>query len=387
MKKSIFFFFLLLTIFSKISAQSIRRSVITFYGITNDNLKSTAGQIANGFTADASSSYVIGFQQPLNYKVNVELSVLSDTTICSNSILVIKAGKCFGYRWFKNDTVIVGQSRDSLSILSAGVYKLVGYDGVIKFDTSKSIRVTFMPKPARPIVLSYQKDTLQCFKDTLSLKSSLVYDRYIWSTGDTTNSFIANSSALIFLKGATRIGSTANYCYSDSSNIITIKKNATPIPSLLRVDDNLNSTDSKNYRWFMNNLASPVSATNIYRILYKGFYAVETSVDKVCWSRSKDFIVQNDPASLDQKSYLLSAYPNPTSGFFYLQAKLNKRYSGYMELSIVDQTGTSKWNIKRFVFNENNIRLPINLKLNKGSYSIQVKLNGYKTQVIQIIAL
>jgi hypothetical protein len=58
-----------------------------------------------------------------------------------------------------------------------------------------------------------------------------------------------------------------------------------------------------------------------------------------------------------------------------------------MELSIVDQTGTSKWNIKRFVFNENNIRLPINLKLNKGSYSIQVKINGYKTQVIQIVAL
>ena len=58
-----------------------------------------------------------------------------------------------------------------------------------------------------------------------------------------------------------------------------------------------------------------------------------------------------------------------------------------MELSIVDQGGASKWNIKKYIFNENNIRLPINLKLNKGSYSIQVKLNGYKTQVIQIIAL
>jgi hypothetical protein len=114
---------------------------------------------------------------------------------------------------------------------------------------------------------------------------------------------------------------------------------------------------------------------------------VETSVDKICWSRSKDYIVLNGPASLDQKSYLLSAYPNPTSGFFYLQAKLDKRYSGFMELTIVDQSGISKWNIKRFVFNENNIRLPINLKLNKGSYSIQVKINGYKTQVIQIVAL
>ena len=387
MKKSIFFFLLLLTFFSKISAQSIRRSVITFYGITNDNLKSTAGQIANGSSSNNSNSYVIGFQQPLNYKINVALSVLSDTTICGNGKLVVKSGTCFTYQWFKNDTAIVGQRTDSISILSSGVYKLVGSDGLNKYDTSKSIRVSFVPKPAKPTLAKTLKDTILCFNDTIRLKGNLVYERYLWSTGDTTSSILINSPTSIFLRGGVRMGSTSNYCYSDSSNLITIRKNTTPVPSLLRVDDNLYSTDSKNYKWFMNNLASPVSATNVYKILYKGFYAVETSADRVCWSRSKDFIVQHDPSSLDQKNYLLSAYPNPTSGFFYLQAKLNKRYSGYMELSIVDQTGTSKWNIKRFVFNENNIRLPINLKLNKGSYSIQVKLNGYKTQVIQIIAL
>jgi hypothetical protein len=263
----------------------------------------------------------------------------------------------------------------------------VGSDGLNKYDTSKSIRVSFVPKPAKPTLAKTLKDTIVCFNDTIRLKSNLLYDRYLWSSGDTTSSKLINNPTSIFLRGAMRIGATSNYCYSDSSNIITTRKNMTPIPSLLRVDDNLYSTDSRNYRWFMNNLTSPFSSSNVYRILYKGFYAVETSVDKICWSRSKDYIVLNGPASLDQKSYLLSAYPNPTSGFFYLQAKLDKRYSGFMELSIVDQSGTSRWNFKRFVFNENNIRLPINLKLNKGSYSIQVKINGYKTQVIQIIAL
>jgi len=365
----------------------LQRSAISFYGQSAINLKATAGQIANGSSSNPSNSFLIGFQQPLNFKINVGLSVLSDTVICGSGKLVLKSGTCFTYQWFKNDTAMLGQRTDSITILSPGIYKLVGSDGLNKYDTSKSIRVSFVPKPAKPTLAKTLIDTIVCLNDTVRLKSNLLYDRYLWSTGDTTNSILINSPTSLFLRGALRIGTTSNYCYSDSSNIITIRKNETSVPSLLRVDDNLYSTDAQNYRWFMNNLASPVSSSNVYRILYKGFYAVETSVDKICWSRSKDFIVQNDPSSLDQKSYLLSAYPNPTSGFFYLQAKLNKRYSGFMELSIVDQTGTSKWNIKRFVFNENNIRLPINLKLNKGSYSIQVKINGYKTQVIQIVAL
>jgi hypothetical protein len=387
MFKSILCLLLIIISFGKLGSQSLQRSAISFYGQSGINLKATAGQIANGSSSNNSNSYVIGFQQPLNFKINVGLSIISDTVICGSNKLVIKSGACFTYQWFKNDTAMVGQQTDSITILSAGVYKLVGSDGLNKYDTSKNIRVSFVPKPAKPTLAKTLKDTILCFNDTVRLKGNLVYERYLWSTGDTSSSILVNSPTSIFLRGAVRIGSTSNYCYSDSSNIITVRKNTTPIPSLLRVDDNLYSTDSPNYRWFMNNLASPVSATNVYRILYKGFYAVETSVDKICWSRSKDYIVLNGPASLDQKSYLLSAYPNPTSGFFYLQAKLDKRYSGYMELSIVDQTGTSKWNIKKFVFNENNIRLPINLKLNKGSYSIQVKINGYKTQVIQIIAL
>jgi hypothetical protein len=387
MFKSILCLLLIIISFGKLESQSLQRSAISFYGQSGINLKATAGQIVNGSSSNNSNSYVIGFQQPLNYKINVGLSIFSDTTICGNNKLVVKSGTCFTYQWFKNDTAMVGQRSDSITILSPGVYKLIGSDGLNKYDTSKSIRVSFVPKPAKPTLAKTLKDTIVCFNDTIRLKSNLLYDRYLWSTGDTTNSKLINSQTSIFLRGAMRIGATSNYCYSDSSNIITTRKNTTPVPSLLRVDDNLYSTDSRNYRWFMNNLASPVSSSNVYRILYKGFYAVETSIDKVCWSRSKNFIVQNDPASSGQNSYLLSAYPNPTTGFFYLQAKLAKRYSGYMELLIVDQSGTSKWNIKRFVFNENNIRLPINLKLNKGSYSIQVKLNGYKNQVIQIIAL
>lgn len=387
MLKCIISFLALLITFGNLKSQSLRRSTLTFYGLTADNVKGSSGQIANGYTANAAGSYLIGFQQPLAYAINTSLSVLADTVLCSGSRLLVKAGKCFGYRWYKNDSLLIGQNADSLSIISAGTYKLVGYDGAIKYDTSKTIRVTMLPKPAKPGILSFQKDTVLCFNDTIRLTSSSTYDRYLWSTGDTTKSILANSPAAIVVRGGTRIGSSSDYCYSDSSIIITTRKNLTPAPSLIRVADDLVSSQSQNYRWFMNNLPSPVNNGSSYRIVYKGFYAVETSLDKLCWSRSKNYIVQNDLASTDQKDYLLSAYPNPTSGFFFLQAKLGKRFSGFMQLAIVDQNGATQWIIKKFIFNENNIRIPINLKLNKGTYSVQVKINGYRTQVIKIIAL
>lgn len=387
MRRIIFFFLLLLAIFSKASAQSIRRSTLSFYGLTSDNVKGSSGQIANGFTENAAGSYMIGFQQPLAYAMNTSLSVLADTVLCSGSRLLIKAGKCFGYRWYRNDTLLIGQNADSLSIISAGLYKLVGYDGLIKYDTSKSIRVTFMPKPARPSILSYQKDTVLCFTDTIRLTSSSIYERYLWSTGDTTKSILTTSAAAIVVRGGTRIGNSTNYCYSDSSIIITTRKNNTPLPSLIRIADDLVSSQSQRYRWFMNNLISPNNIGNSYRILNKGFFRVETSLDNICWSRSKDYIVQTDPASANLKDYLLSAYPNPTYGLFYLQAKLDKRFSGYLQLAVVDQNGNTKWTIAKYIFNENNIRLPINLNLNKGIYNVQVKINGYKTKIIKIIGL
>ncbi len=159
------------------------------------------------------------------------------------------------------------------------------------------------------------------------------------------------------------------------------------MPSLIRIADDLVSSQSQRYRWFMNNLISPNNIGNSYRILNKGFFRVETSLDNICWSRSKDYIVQTNPASANLKDYLLSAYPNPTYGLFYLQAKLDKRFSGYLQLAVVDQNGTTQWTISKYIFNENNIRIPVNLNLNKGTYNVQVKINGYKTKIIKIIGL
>jgi hypothetical protein len=110
-------------------------------------------------------------------------------------------------------------------------------------------------------------------------------------------------------------------------------------------------------------------------------------MDNFCWSESTDYIVQTDPTSFLQQELDLSAYPNPTNGIFFLQLRLERRYSGFVKIIIVDPLGNIKWSFNNFVFNESNIKIPINLNFNRGSFTVQVSLNGYKPKSIQMIGL
>ena len=101
------FLFLLLVISSNIGAQSIRRNVISFYGVTSNSLKLTGGQTASGSHENLQNSFVIGFQQPLMFKVDASLNVKLDTILCANEKLILRAGRCFSYQWFRNDTLIL----------------------------------------------------------------------------------------------------------------------------------------------------------------------------------------------------------------------------------------------------------------------------------------
>ena len=157
-------------------------------------------------------------------------------------------------------------------------------------------------------------------------------------------------------------------------------------PSIIQSADNLISSQSVFYKWHLNNIILQDS-TPVIKISSIGIYRVETSDDNFCWNFSNDYIIQTSPSSLEQNDYDLNIYPNPTPGQFYIQLKLDKKYSGYVQIAILDITGTIKWKFSKFIFNDNSIKIPINLNLNKGIFSLQIIIPGYKNKAIQIIGL
>lgn len=382
------YIFICLLISNSLIAQSIKRSAIGFYATSaNGGLLSTSGQVTSGFSKDTGQQYMLGFQQPISFPVNTQTNYFNDTLLCPDNLLILKAAKNILYKWFRNDSIISQGSIDSLIINSPGLYRFEASDGILKSESGKPIAISHVNTSSiKSAIKGYSIDTAVCFYDTIRFNSAIYSDAYRWSSGDTSKFIIASKEGTVYLQNGLT-ASKNNFCFTDTSAKIRLIKNLAPIPSIIRVADDLVSEQSLNYKWFFNNMLLPSDTSNTLKIKTKGLYQVQTSLDKFCWSKSPDYLVQIDPVSILQKEFQLSAYPNPTTGIFYLQLKLDKRYSGIVQILILDATGNLKWKYNHFVFNDASVRIPFNLILNKGVYTINVNLNGYKSKAIQIIGL
>ena len=249
-------------------------------------------------------------------------------------------------------------------------------------DSASAIaKVNPSPTVSRPRISFFEKDTLLCFIDSVLLSSRDKYDRYLWSTGDTTASVLIRKNTGVYLK----IGTKDPACYSDSSITVYVRKNSTPVPTLTKSGDVLISSVSNGYRWKLNNKLLPNEVSNSLTLQTKGIYNVSTSLDKVCWNISKEFLVVTDP-STSKKTYEVKIYPNPSNGIFTIQVKFQTVTSALINVTIANQAGIKFWDLKRLIFSDKTIRIPVNLNLPKGIYTLRVEVNGeINTQQIIII--
>lgn len=366
-------------------AQGIRRSNISFYASSSLTVKASTAQLLPGFFSSQNVSGLFGFQQPLENKVDVGLNMGSDTTFCANDSFLLRVNRSFSYKWYKNDTLLLGEVGNTLKIKSPGIYKCVGYDGIIRFDTSKRVNVSYKTKPIKPVIGTFGLDSFSCFNDSVRLQASLGYDKYLWSNGDSTSSILVTKSGTYRLLTAERIISTGGFCYSDSSDMVLIRKNNTAIPSISRVGDLLLSSSALKYKWYYNYRDLPIDSAMQMAIRYKGVYSVRTSIDGYCWSSSPVYLVQTDPIQNVLNDFSVSAFPNPFTSLFYLQINLGKKYSGKIQLTILDATGNVRWVGSKYIFNEKTFKIPVSITLPKGVYAVQILLNGYNRKTIQVI--
>ncbi len=252
-------------------------------------------------------------------------------------------------------------------------YVITNGGGCSSFTTT-GLTVNAAPSVAKPVITGYTADVLVCFTESLILTSKNSYDKYLWSTGETTASITVKNSAYISLKGGPASGTS---CYSaDSSIIINARKNVTPVPVISRVNNKLGSTASLSYQWYQNNKILDTQTSDSLVIPSKGFYSVTTSIDNICYASSSEYLVLVDP-SAPKNTFDVQVYPNPSSGVFKVQVLLSKSTSGFVSVTLVDQSGAVKWNTKRFLFANNDIKIPASISnLAKGTYTLRVEVNG-----------
>jgi hypothetical protein len=231
----------------------------------------------------------------------------------------------------------------------------------------------------KPVINGIIQDTTLCIKDSLTLTVAGNYNNYKWSTGDSSSTLTIKNTSNISLRVGSKDG-----CYSNNSSVLKIIKNTNPIPILaLTNDSTLLSSGAPRYRWYFNNNIIVADTTNMLRIRKIGFYAVETSNDKICWDRSNDFPIIMLATPLVNDSVSLKTYPNPApNGNFTIVATLERVTNVVARVTITDANGVVLLQSNKFIFFGKEIKIPIALSV-KGTVFIRLEINGdIKTQTV-----
>ena len=316
------------------------------------------------------------------------LTLKGDSAICANDTIAINSSLPVNNKWLYNNMPITQSSGFTLRTNLPGYYS-VFYKSAFgcNSDTSSAIKITLKPSPTKPILSSNKMDHAFCIGDSIQL-----YSNY-----NNANKWLLNGAVLNNLTGKTLtangngtyavVAIHENGCESEPSDPLTTKMDTTfpEKPTIVLKDNVLVATDAKNYKWYYNNILLPNATTNTLTYKNKGLYMVETT-NNACWSKSIQTYIAVDPSS-NITSSKFYAYPNPSNGSFFAELKLEKKYTGMLQLILTNTNGKVIYSKKMYVFNDANIRIPVEGQLEKGTYIVQISINGYTPESIKVIVL
>lgn len=146
------------------------------------------------------------------------------------------------------------------------------------------------------------------------------------------------------------------------------------IPSLnLQSDTILNSSNAPYYQWYFNNNLLNGESSNSIRVTKVGFYRVETSLNKICWTSSLDFPILVIPYKLPD-TLSVEVYPNPAVGTINVHVKLQRATGVITYVTVTDGAGSIIKQTNKLIFFGDEAKIPVSL--NPGMYFVKVYING-----------
>ncbi|MBL7975045.1 MAG: hypothetical protein JNJ85_09040, partial [Candidatus Kapabacteria bacterium] len=147
--------------------------------------------------------------------------------------------------------------------------------------TSSTLSQSVSISPKGPITL--------CEGESIELKASSGYAKYIWNRSDTTQSIVVNRSGYYTVSVQDIAG---NLFTSDEVEVIVVSKPTEP--TIVQIDSNsLQTTFADFYQWYKGSVLLPGATKQILDIatLGAGSYHVVVSNKKGCKNISKDYLI------------------------------------------------------------------------------------------------
>ena len=305
------------------------------------------------------------------------------TTFCSGGNVVLTASTSTGNQWYKDGIAITGATNNTYTAnaTSSITDTVVNASGCKAGSLATLVVMDPQSSPVKPIISSLTNDTTVCFRDSIVLQSSNYYNKYLWSTGDTLQTITVKKSDNISLRGS----ASGSNCFSVPSATLSLIKNVNVLPVITYGTSSLISSKSNYYKWFYNNLPAAGVFGYTFTNPAQGFYHVETSLDNFCWDASFDYVVVLTNTPLINDSVTVTTYPNPSIGTFNVVADFEKLTNVVTKIIVSDMTGKVIYQSQKMIFLSKKIIIPVNLGTSKGTFAVNMDINGTIKTVIIVV--
>ena len=152
--------------------------------------------------------------------ISPNIKALSDTVFCDGGVVQLLALNGAGkYEWNS------GQASDTISVSKSGLFNLRTIDqNQCLSPYSLPVYVKVNPNPSKPVIQALS-ETVFCDEKFVELKATLGAEKFVWKTGETTESIIVKASGLFEVATIDQ-----NECISVFSDTVRVKVNPLPSP-------------------------------------------------------------------------------------------------------------------------------------------------------------
>ncbi len=220
-----------------------------------------------------------------------------------------------------------------------------------------------------PVITNTTKDSL-CVNKTATLKANAGYTKYLWSTGDTTQSATITSSVPGLKTYTVTVTSRTGKVMTSDGYALYFVDN----PAKATISQNINhlkaSVTGATYQWYLNDQAISGATTDTYVISASGMYSVDVTNSFGCTTRSESFsAVALDVADAENDG--LSLQPSPaTSNCTLRYQNLHPKH-----VELVDMEGKVLLRYEAQQLGNDALNIPLQ-NIAAGSYIVRVWINN-----------
>lgn len=244
-------------------------------------------------------------------EISCDVQIKGNQTFCSGDSVVLIAQDGFASYVWNN-----GSNERSITVKETGNYSVTVYDVNGCPTGFGPIAITVNPR-RKPTISSNKSVFTICDNTPIILDAGKLYDKYSWSTGDTTQTITVSKPGIFTVFTTNKLGCV-------DSNAVTILQGDNPEkPIITKSNDTLYSSPAYGYQWLLNDADIPNAKSGFYvlpRFADTRNYTVKAISEQGCSTKSDAMSI----ASLNalEEQFYCTLFPNPAGQSVFLSIPL-----------------------------------------------------------------